>query len=92
MSGAERLRFRSGTVRTHVNHQTNAHAPNIIDDICHTGRWPFQNSISGVTSATRLGNMSAAPRNSAKNSARQFRLPSIAGSHYLPDIRRPDRR
>jgi hypothetical protein len=59
-------RFRSGTVRIPVNHQTNAHAPNIIDDICHIGRWSFQNSTSGVTSATRLGNVSAAARNSAK--------------------------
>jgi len=39
---------------------------NIIDDICHTGRWWFQNSTRGVTSATRLGNVSAARRTQPK--------------------------
>jgi hypothetical protein len=38
----------------HIIHQAAAHAPNIISDICHTGRWLFQNNTSGITSLTRL--------------------------------------
>jgi hypothetical protein len=49
----------------HMSHQADAHAPNIIADICHTGRWSFQNSTSGITSAIRLGSTNAVPSNSA---------------------------